>query len=81
MIEDFVKLIPNSQLNVPGRAFGSGRSAFSNPASLYVLGRNPGGDPTHYAETVRQHTDSVLRDKPEKWSYFEESPSTTVAEQ
>lgn len=36
-----------------GSVFYSGRSAFSRPASLYLLGLNPGGSPERQAaETV-----------------------------
>lgn len=42
---------------------------------MYILGLNPGGDPTKQAnETVAWHTSKVLREKPDKWSeYSDES--------
>ena len=53
MIEDFAKLIPDSIMHRSGKAFYSGRLAFSSPSGLYVLGVNPGGDPEEYPdETV-----------------------------
>ena len=68
-IEEFAGLIPDSVLDVSGKVFVSGRSAFGSPSKLYVLGLNPGGAPEAYAqETVRSHTGKVLHDVPDNWS-------------
>ena len=53
MIEDFVRLIPESLMDKPGKAFYSGRDAFEPPKELYILGANPGGIPEYESETVR----------------------------
>lgn len=75
MIEDFVKYIPPKLQHKSGIVFYSGRAAFSGRRELYILGLNPGGDPTEQAnETVAWHTSKVVRDKPYKWSeYSDES--------
>ena len=57
-----------------GSVFYSGRSAFSGPAPLYLLGLNPGGSPERQAaETVK--ADLVqFRSQPADWSaYSDES--------
>lgn len=41
MPDEFIHLIPDSLLRQPGRAFNSGRLAFSAPAGTYVLLLNP----------------------------------------
>jgi len=69
MIETFVDLIPPELRQTSGSVFYGGRSAFSGPASVYILGRNPGGDPVARPdETVARHTDFVLSTAPEDWS-------------
>ena len=71
MIEDFAKLIPADLLSRSGSVFYSGRNAFVSARELYVLGTNPGGDPALQAdETVRWHTNKVLRDVPDDWSAY-----------
>ena len=82
MIEDFAKLIPDSIMHRSGKAFYSGRLAFSSPSDLYILGVNPGGDPEEYPdETVDSHTEWVLGSSPKNWSaYRDESWGTSGAE-
>ncbi len=63
--------IPPELLERSGKVFYSGRSAFSRPASLYVLGVNPGGDPGAQAEeTLASHTDWVASSAPDNWSAY-----------
>ncbi len=75
MIEDFAKNIPSDLQHKSGIVFYSGRIAFSGRRELYILGLNPGGNPTEQAnETVAWHTSNVLNKKPDKWSeYSDES--------
>ena len=75
MIEDFAKNISSVLQHKSGIVFYSGRAAFSGRRKLYILGLNPGGDPTKQASnTVEWHTSKVLREKPDKWSeYSDES--------
>ncbi len=71
MIETFAEQIPAELLNRSGKVFYSGRTAFSAPTALYVLGVNPGGDPLlHEAETVENHTAAVQRLHPDDWSAY-----------
>ena len=71
MIENFAKNIPLSLQHKSGIVFYSGHAAFSGRRELYILGLNPGGNPTKQAnETVAWHTSKVLREKPDKWSEY-----------
>ena len=70
MIEDFVKLIPESLMDKPGKAFYSGRDAFEPPRELYILGANPGASPQTEPETVAEHTAAVLYEKPNLFSAY-----------
>lgn len=71
MIEELRHKIPASLRTASGKVFYSGRLAFSSPATIYVLGINPGGDPSEQAnETVARHTDEVLTSKPRDWSAY-----------
>lgn len=70
-IAAFAERIPAALGPRSGKAFYSGRRAFSAPARLYVLGLNPGGDPeSHSAETVESHTRDVLNSRPDDWSAY-----------
>lgn len=70
MIEQLYERVPGALKNQSGAVFNSGRTAFSNPCQLYLLGLNPGGDPDkHKTETVDFHTRKVLS-KPNDWSEF-----------
>lgn len=68
MIEEFIQCIPEELKGVSGKAFHSGRLAFSGQRDLYVLGLNPGGDPGDLSETVGAHSRFVLHDAREDWS-------------
>lgn len=53
-----------------GSVFYSGRSAFSRPAPLYLLGLNPGGNPVRQAaETVEADLDQ-FRTQAASWSAY-----------
>lgn len=52
-----------------GKAFHSGRLAFSAPRDLYILGLNPGGDPEDRSETVASNIEQV-RHEAEDWCAF-----------
>ena len=71
MIEEFEKLIPNQLRNKSGKAFHSGRLAFSGQRDLYILGFNPGGDPClNRDDTVDRNVEQVLSQWPDNWSAF-----------
>jgi len=72
MIEEFYGLIPKALKSESGAVFNAGRSAFSKPSALYLLGLNPGGDPAlHQEETLDSHTKKVLS-KENDWSAFQD---------
>lgn len=71
MIEEFAGLIPAELMQVSGSVFYSGRQAFSTHCPVYILGKNPGGDPdARPDETVAAHTDFVLHRAPPVWSAY-----------
>ena len=72
MIEDFARLIPESQTALSGKVFYSGRLAFERQANLYIVGANPGGDPgSHSYQTVESHTQWILTQHSEhNWSAY-----------
>lgn len=70
MIDQLRAVIPQSLIDHSGVVFNSGRDAFSHHSGLYILGLNPGGAPEeHRHETLRTHTDMVMR-MPSNWSSF-----------
>jgi len=71
MIEAFADLIPPEIRQTSGSVFYGGRSAFAGSAPVYILGKNPGGDPdARPDETVARHTDFVLCAAPDDWSAY-----------
>jgi len=73
-IEELAEQIPAALLLRSGKVFYSGRKAFSAPSALYVLGVNPGGNPSQYGEeTVGNHTAEVLRYADDWSAYRDES--------
>jgi len=83
MIDSFAALIPQYLKTHSGSVFYSGRTAFSGPAPLYILGLNPGGSPKEQAnQTVERHTAWVLNEAAD-WSAYKdecwigEVPGTT----
>lgn len=71
MIDVLAAYIPSELHSHSGKVFYSGRSAWSTVNDLYVLGVNPGGDPTESQdETVGSHTAAVLQMLPENWSAY-----------
>ena len=69
MIDDFVRLVPESLLDRSGEAFLSGRRAFESPSELYILGLNPAGDPTG-SFTVSRNINLILHHHPDNWSAY-----------
>jgi uracil-DNA glycosylase family 4 len=70
-IEELAKLIPTNIHGCSGKVFYSGRLAFSQPSTLYMLGLNPGGCPVEsMKETVAAHTNEVLSIHLPDWSAY-----------
>jgi hypothetical protein len=70
-IESFAAHIPSELVAESGKVFYSGRKAFSGQSNLYVLGLNPGGDPSnHKAETIGHHTNQVIHSFSDDWSEY-----------
>lgn len=74
-IEQFLKLVSPAIAERSGSVLYSGRSAFSAPSSVYLLGLNPGGDPIRQAhETIRCSIATALDRQADDWSaYVDES--------
>ncbi len=71
MIEMFADLISPELSQTSDSVFYGRRSAFSGPASVCILGKNPGGDPVARPdETVARHADFVLSTAPDDWSAY-----------
>ena len=72
-LEYFAKRVPNSLKDCSGKVFYSGRKAFEAPSRVYILGINPGGDPSnHGGETVGKHTDTVLSRNQRDWGAYKD---------
>ena len=71
MITKFAKFIHPELEDCSGAVFYSGRDAFSGIKDIYVLGLNPGGDPSkRLDDTIGKHTDKVRSEKPDRWSEY-----------
>ena len=54
-----------------GEVFYSGRAAFSGNPDVYILGANPGSDPSAAGlNTVQRNIDLALKSLPERWSSY-----------
>lgn len=70
----FATLVDAGLHHCSGKVFYSGRSAFSTPSRLYVLGLNPGGSAVAQAANTIKRNLSEWRDRPPRWSaYCDES--------
>lgn len=71
--ESFAELVPCDLLDRSGEVFYSGRAAFSTSSDVYLLGYNPGSDPSDQRlRTVRSSIDEV-NGKPERFSLYYEA--------
>jgi hypothetical protein len=75
IINSLVDLVPKSVLTESGAVFYSGRTAFTSPSPLYILGLNPGGSTVLQSkETVERDIKLFLEENPSEWSaYSDES--------
>ena len=70
MLNEFINLIPASLSRQPGRAFNSGRLAFSEPSPIYVLLLNPATSGDDPQTTVSHQARAVAKRKPQDWCAF-----------
>jgi hypothetical protein len=74
MIDTFAAHMPSGLHSHSGKVFYSGRLAWLSANLLYVMGVNPGGDPTESQdETVGIHTATVAKVFPENWSAYRDA--------
>ena len=74
-LEDILKLVPASLRPRSGAVLYSGRTAFVNSANVYLLGLNPGGDPTsQIEETIGVNIDQALMRGQHNWSEYRDEP-------
>ena len=78
-LETFSRLVPDSLLDCSGEVFYSGRAAFSGSRDVYLLGYNPGSDPSVERQagdelnTVRSSIEKACSWSSERFSlYYEE---------
>lgn len=63
-------LVPSDLLERSGRVFYSGRAAFTQPAPLYLLGLNPGGNPIEQATETIGSCIANASSRPAEWSAY-----------
>jgi len=88
MIEKFAELVPIEVCKRSGEVFYSGRTAFSKPCDLYLLGFNPGTDPQEMPDdTVGKNIQNVTVSLPSLFSSYRDcswngrSPGTAPMQQ
>ena len=62
--------VPADMLKRSGSVFYSGRSAFSGPSDVYILGLNPGGSPTKQADETIDRDLAGWFASPGPWSAY-----------
>lgn len=73
MIESFADLVPLEIRKRSGEVFYSGRSAFSKPSKLYLLGYNPGTHPQEMPDdTVEQNIQNAISSWPSLFSSYKD---------
>jgi hypothetical protein len=74
-VKSALEALPETITKRSGSVFYTGRSAFEQPADLYILGLNPGGSPVAQAhETIAHDLAEWLDEKHRHWSaYHDES--------
>lgn len=71
--EEFVAATPTALLGESGKVFYAGRAAFSAPSDIYILGLNPGGDPSDPREcSVQDNIRFVSTEVPDLWSAYQD---------
>jgi uracil-DNA glycosylase family 4 len=74
-VQELMRLVPTDLYDHSGRVFYSGKHAFSNKGSVYLIGKNPGGDPALQSEeTISSCIKFIIDEAPDRWSaYCDES--------
>jgi hypothetical protein len=70
MLEALLGRVDPSLYARSGRVFYSGRSAFSRPNDLYILGLNPGGNPEKQQGETIERDIREARTRPADWSAY-----------
>ncbi|MDP1632502.1 MAG: uracil-DNA glycosylase family protein [Caulobacter sp.] len=71
MLESFLELVPAEIQHRSGSVFYSGRSAFSGPSKVYLLGLNPGGSPEDQAgNTIGSNIAAAIARREDDWSAY-----------
>lgn len=69
MTQELLNLIPDELKQISGSVFYSGPEAFIGNKPLYILGLNPGGQPTKKVhQTLDYHTDKNIKNN--NWSEY-----------
>jgi len=70
-LDGFLDLVPPALHSESGEVFYSGRSAFANPAPVYLLGINPGGDPVRLSGfTIGSEIEAARARETDDWSAY-----------
>ena len=75
LYEALLNLVPDYLRHDPGEVFYSGATSFASPSPLYLLGFNPGGDPTKDALdrfTIGADLEAARGPDRQDWSAFED---------
>lgn len=74
MIEKFAKLVPQEIVHRSGLTFYSGRTAYSKPSDIYLMGYNPGGDAHKMnKETIELENKKMLEEYPDRFSSYQDA--------
>lgn len=70
LFDELLDMVPAELHDLSGDVFLSGRSSFSQPSDIYVLGFNPGGVPAELAEcTIASEIEAARTDR-HHWSAY-----------
>lgn len=72
VLEGFLELVPYELRARSGAVFYSGRSAFTAPSPIYVLGLNPGGSPVTQASETIELDIAAARSSRNNWSAYQD---------
>ena len=70
LLAEVIGYVPEHLRGRPGALLYTGRDALTDPAPIYLLGVNPGGDPVIEPQTVVEHATKVLTLEPSDFSAY-----------